>query len=77
VHASAYINLSSPLSGNNLYLNISAKVDEDDWVAIAFSQDTDMGEDDVVAVYRNISTTAWYTASLIDPEGRCLCVVLT
>jgi hypothetical protein len=77
VHANAYINLSSPLSGNNLYLNITAEVEEDDWVAIAFSNDTEMGEDDVVAVYKNISTTTWYTASLIDPEGRFICVLVT
>lgn len=55
--------------GDNLYLNITANIVEDDWVAIGFSDDTKMGNDDVVAVYKNISTQSFYAASLIDPEG--------
>lgn len=56
------------ISGDNLYINITAKVTEDEWIALGLSDDTRMGNDDVVAVYKNMSTQLFSAASLLDPQ---------
>ena len=47
---------------------ITADIAEDEWVALAFSNDTLMGNDDVVAVYKNYTTHSFTAASLLDPS---------
>ena len=63
--------LISLSSGDYLHINISAKISEDDWVALGLSDDRKMGEDDVIAVYKNISIKSFSAASLLDPHGKC------
>ena len=54
--------------GDNLYINITAHVAEDEWIALGLSDDTRMGNDDVVAVYKNMSTQSFSAVSLLDPQ---------
>ncbi|KAL5261816.1 hypothetical protein ACHWQZ_G007499 [Mnemiopsis leidyi] len=56
------------VEGDYLHINISAKISEDDWVALGLSDDRKMGEDDVIAVYKNISIKSFSAASLLDPH---------
>ena len=56
-----------------MYLNISAKVTEDDWVALAISDDERMGNDDVVAVYKLPNESSFNAASLINPNSTSQC----
>ena len=55
-------------AGDNLYINITANVAEDEWIALGLSDDTRMGNDDVVAVYKNMSTQSFSAVSLLDPQ---------
>ena len=55
-------------AGDNLYINITAHVAEDEWIALGLSDDTRMGNDDVVAVYKNMSTQSFSAVSLLDPQ---------
>ena len=55
--------------GGNVYLNITASIKDDEWVAIAFSNDTLMGNDDVVAVFMDqfSDSSRFVATSLLDP----------
>ena len=57
------------IPGDDLYLNITATIKETEWVAVGFSNDTLMGYDDIVAVYKDSYTQSFIAAPLFDPHG--------
>ena len=58
-------------SDDLLLLNISAEISGDDWVGLGFSEDSAMGDDDVVAVVP--SNKSYTVLSLYNSNGM-LCV---
>ncbi|KAL5261813.1 hypothetical protein ACHWQZ_G007496 [Mnemiopsis leidyi] len=56
------------VSGDYLYLNITSHLLDKEWVAIGFSDDTAMGQDDVVAVFMDTYSNKYVAASLINPN---------
>ena len=55
-----------------MILNISAHVTDEEYVSIGFSEDSKMGGDDVIALYRDFPFDTFVASSLINPHGKIL-----
>ena len=59
------------ISGDNIILNITSCLNDDEWVSLGISDDALMGQDDVVALYKDSVYQSFIAVSLLNPQS-CL-----